>query len=124
MLSNENTIKLMNAKDVFRDNLKQQMQKKNVRSVDVCEALHLNKGTFSSWFTGRSLPSPTMLEQLCKYFDCTVEEMLNPQSKAENNQIISYIDQLDKLITYLKENLITVEEYNLLKAKLMDEVNQ
>lgn len=122
MLSNENTLKLMSAKGIFKDNLRNQMRIRNVRSVEVCQALGVNKGTFSCWYTGRSLPSPTMLEQLCKYFDCTAEELLTSREETPTKQITSYTEQLEKIISYFKDGLITIDEYNLLKSKLMEEL--
>ena len=122
MLSNENTLKLMSAKGIFKDNLRNQMRIRGVRSVDVCEALKVNKGTFSCWYTGRSLPSPTMLEQLCKFFECKAEDLLNPHTTEAPKQITSYTEQLEKIISYFKDGLITIDEYNLLKSKLMEEL--
>lgn len=120
MLSNVNTIKLMGARETFKDSLKEKMREKGVRAVDVCNALHINKTTFSSWNIGRSLPSPIMLEQLCNYFNCSAEELLQGKSNVKSKPDVSYIEHLDKLIGYFKDGLITVEEYNTLKKKLME----
>lgn len=122
MLSNANTLRLMGAREVFKDNLKKKMYEKGVRAVDVCNALKINKTTYSSWVIGRALPSPIMLEQLCKYFECSAEELL--QGKKEEPQVknATYIEQLEKIISYFKDGLITIDEYNLLKSKLMEEL--
>lgn len=120
MLSNANTIKLMGARETFKDSLKEKMREKGVRAVDVCNALHINKTTFSSWNIGRSLPSPIMLEQLCNYFNCSAEELLQGKSNVKSKPDVSYMDHLEKLIGYFKDGLITAEEYNTLKKKLME----
>lgn len=120
MLNNQDTIKLISSKEIFKKNLRSKMLERNMRSADVCRALNIDKNTFSGWYTGKCLPSPLMLEKLCKYFGTTPQEFLNGTSEEPKADINDHMQQLEKLIGYFKDGLITAEEYNTLKKKLME----
>lgn len=70
-----------NAKLIFSSNLKQLMQKNDMKQQDLIDVLQYdydvkaNQGTISSWITARKLPHMETIEAICDYFEITLSQM-------------------------------------------------
>lgn len=121
MLTNENVIKLMASKETFKVNLRMEMAKRGLRAAEICRTLNIDKNTFSGWYNGKYLPSPIMLDKLCKFFNVAPNVLIgSDNSSITTEKDVDYMKQLKEIIGYYKEGLITLEEYNTLKAKIME----
>lgn len=52
----------------FSERLKEAMELRGKRQVDICRDLGLNKGTVSGYMSGAHVPDTTVIGQLAKYF--------------------------------------------------------
>ena len=61
----------------FSKNLKILMNERNLKQVQVAEALGCNKGTVSKWLNGKIEPGLVYIAKLLKILDCSFEELIS-----------------------------------------------
>ena len=120
----------------FKDRLKQAMDMRNMKAVDLCEKTKIPKGAISYYLSGKSTPKADRLYLLCKALDVSEAwmlgydvEMEKPQTQ-KNNDIIAdavvkmrtdnnFLSLIDALVKD-KEFLAAVESMHSFAAKAKD----
>lgn len=60
----------------LKENLKRLREINNFRQEDIANALDIERSTYASWESGRSLPKPVQLAKLSQMFNCSVDFLL------------------------------------------------
>ena len=71
----------MNNKDIFSRNLRYQMEIHNKSRQDISEALGISYFTVTSWANGSKYPRMNKVEQLAKYFDISISDLVEEKEK-------------------------------------------
>lgn len=87
----------------FGDNLKIIRKRKNMTQEQLAEKLNISRQSVSKWETGEAYPEMNNILQLCKIFNCNINDLIN------NN--ISDISSLDD------EIIMSVVKFNETKQK-------
>lgn len=66
--------------------LKVVRQQRKMTQADVAKQLNVGQGTVSLWEAGITFPRADKLVKLAKLYDCTVDEILQPDAKEEAAQ--------------------------------------
>ena len=120
----------------FKDRLKQAMDMRQMKAVDLCEKTKIPKGAVSYYLSGKSTPKADRLYLLCKALDVSEAWMLGydveiAKTKVQkNNDIISdavvkmrtdnkFLSLIDALVND-KEFLAAVESMHLFASKTKD----
>jgi len=53
------------------------MRERNLKQVQIAEALGCNKGTVSKWLNGKIEPGLIYIAKLLNILDCTFEELIS-----------------------------------------------
>ncbi len=61
----------------FSKNLKILMKERNLKQVQIAQAVGCNKGTVSKWLNAKIEPGLIYLAKLTKILDCTFEELIS-----------------------------------------------
>lgn len=74
------------------DRVKDLIKVKDLSYSDLAEQISVDRSTISSWFSGRTNPTPENLEKLAKSLDIEMEELITHEHqgvvvKSPNNQI-------------------------------------
>lgn len=108
------------AKAEFKDRLKQAMNLRNMKAVDLCEKTGIPKGAISYYCSGKSTPKNDRLYLLCKALDVSEAWMLGYDVSMEkttaqkNNDTIADIvakAKTDKLFSKFLDSLVNDEEF-------------
>lgn len=59
-------------------NLRRIMFERNKKPADVCRDLEINKATLSSWMNATRTPKMSKIDLLCRYFDCSRADLMEP----------------------------------------------
>lgn len=120
----------------FKDRLKQAMNIRNMKAVDLCEKTEIPKGAISYYLSGKSTPKADRLYLICKALDVSEAwmlgydvEMAKTQSQKNNDTIAdavvkmrtdnSFLSIVDALIND-KEFLAAVESMHSFAVKAKD----
>lgn len=75
---------------------------RNKTQDEIAAALHVSRQAVSKWETGKSLPSIDMLQDIAKYFDVPIAELLSNEQSGElayrNTQQLQTMRKTNKLI--------------------------
>lgn len=87
--------------------IKQLIQDKNIKPMDIVNALEVSRGTVSKWLQGSSTPNTQSLIDLARYLGVSEHWILEgKESKANETQHSNFIDlkqaSVDQLIAELK----------------------
>ena len=74
----------------FKDKLKKIRLEKNITQTELAESVFVSRSAIAKWENGLGLPSDTSLEELCRYFNITKDELLGNdiEEKIEKNKTI------------------------------------
>lgn len=67
-------------KENLKANLRNLREYNRLNQKDIADALKIERSTYASWETGRSMPKPTQLAQLSELFDCSVDFLITNQN--------------------------------------------
>lgn len=114
----------MDKKETFKKNLRHYMDITGVKSIEICEAMGIHRGTFSKWYNGASLPSAEMMEKLSKVLGVTSSELLNTTESERMTSLnfkksVSKEEWLLTLIWAYQNDLLTKEEFFEQKDKIL-----
>lgn len=65
----------------FSDNLRAFRKNELMTQEELGKAMNVSQKTISSWEVGRTEPTMGEIVQLCKIFDCTVEDLTDTRSR-------------------------------------------
>lgn len=62
-------------------------REKNLTQEQLAEKLSVNVKSISRWETGRNLPDPSLMKELCKILDISINELFEGQKAKKNRKI-------------------------------------
>ncbi len=107
------------------ENLKKHRKQSNLKQVEVATALGIATNTYSQYENGKRQPNITMLKEMARYFNTSVDELIGlTNEKPQNTQIIHQISKmgsrkLAKISEYIDE---INENENKYKIKILGQV--
>lgn len=75
-------------------------KEKNLTQSELAEKLNLSNKSISKWETGKGMPDSSIMLELCKYLDITVNELLSGEHLIENE----YNKKADENIISIAKN--------------------
>lgn len=91
----------MNSKttaELFGENLRNQLVVKNKTQADIARHLKITEASVSRWVNGLSVPRANMIDKLCLFLRCSVEDLT-----VDHNKTVEYAPE-DVLAEQIKEN--------------------
>ena len=76
-------------------------KKFNYKQSDIAEKMNYSDKTISKWETGEVLPSIDNLIELCKLYNITLDQIVNPMNNDNVNVEAEKVDKRNKLIISL-----------------------
>ena len=84
--------------ELFGENLRNQLIVKNKSQADIARYLKVTEASVSRWVNGQSMPRAKMLDRICIFLNCSVEDLTTDHSKP-----VEYAPE-DVIAEQLKEN--------------------
>lgn len=111
-------------KHYIKENLSRLRQINGFRQEDIAQALKIDRSTYASWESGRSLPKPVQLVKLSEIFDCSVDFLVNDSYRNVGTRLeadVPYKTDADRIYgdKYMIE-LTNEERALLLKFRLLN----
>ena len=75
--------------------LKELRKQKNLTQQEAADALFVSQKTISRWETGEGIPDISIIQDVAKFYDVTVDEILEGTKKEKTN-ITSYEKEIKK----------------------------
>lgn len=67
--------------ELFGENLRNQLILKNKSQADISRHLKVTEASVSRWVNGLSVPRSNMIDKLCAFLHCSVEDLTTDHSK-------------------------------------------
>lgn len=67
--------------ELFGENLRNQLIVKNKSQADIARYLKVTEASVSRWVNGQSMPRAKMLDRICLFLNCSVEDLTTDHSK-------------------------------------------
>lgn len=67
--------------ELFGENLRNQLYAKGKTQADISRNLNVTEASVSRWVNGLSVPRASMIDRLCNYLHCSVEDLTVDHSK-------------------------------------------
>ena len=67
--------------ELFGENLRNQLYAKGKTQADISRNLNVTEASVSRWVNGQSVPRANMIDRLCKYLGCSVEDLTTDHNK-------------------------------------------
>lgn len=61
----------------FGENLSDILYEKHINQAKISRELNIPKGTVYNWVKGMRIPRPIYMDKLCRYLQCSREDLLN-----------------------------------------------
>lgn len=108
-------------------NLRQIMYDKQVTQAQLSHDLKISKGTVNSWVNGKRLPRAESMDKICRYLQCTREDILDgpkePISKKTISAGPSPADKRETLRESFGKNLSNImHEMHITQEMMADEL--
>ena len=68
------------------NNIKRYRMALHMEQAELAERLHISNKTISSWECGRTEPKMGMVEEMCRIFGCTKDELIGTDAGHERDQ--------------------------------------
>ena len=59
----------------------------NLTQEDIAEKLNVNVKSVSRWETGRNLPDPSIMKEICKIYNVSINELFNGEKVKKSNKV-------------------------------------
>lgn len=89
-------------KTLFKDRLRQAMEAKNMKAVDLCRKTNIPKSAMSYYLSGRSEPKADRLYLICKVLDVSEAWLLGYDVPVEKTQTQKNNDTIASIVAELK----------------------
>lgn len=66
-----------NLEKIISDNIKHEIEISGKTKTEIAKAIGVSKPTISQYLSGRIQPTLSTLSKLCKYLDCSADDILN-----------------------------------------------
>ena len=70
----------INIREIITNNLNGLLSRKNIKAVDLAEAVGVSKSAVSHWLSGDNSPNIEVLAKICQKYDVKMSELLNDQT--------------------------------------------
>ena len=67
--------------ELFGENLRNQLYAQNKTQADIARHLKVTEASVSRWVNGTSVPRSAMIDKLCAFLHCSVEDLTTDHSK-------------------------------------------
>lgn len=84
--------------ELFGENLRNQLYAKGKTQADISRNLNVTEASVSRWVNGQSVPRATMIDKLCLFLNCSVEDLT-----TDHNKPVEYAPE-DIIAEQIKEN--------------------
>lgn len=75
----------------FGENLSDILYEKRINQAKISRELNIPKGTVYNWVKGMRIPRPIYMDKLCRYLQCTREDLLNGSVGLEETTSVTAI---------------------------------
>lgn len=69
------------SQEIFSENLRNLMDAKNLKQADLARFTGATSATINYWFNGRSMPRSKMLDQICLFLGCSLDDLTTDHNK-------------------------------------------
>ena len=59
----------------------------NLTQEDIAEKLNVNVKSVSRWENGRNLPDPSIMKEICKIYNVSINELFNGEKVKKSNKV-------------------------------------
>ena len=66
---------------MFKEKLKLLREEHHLSQVELANKIYVSRSAVAKWEQGRGMPSKASLQELCKLFNLTEEELLNEKEQ-------------------------------------------
>lgn len=80
-------VSTLNSKKVFSDNFKNLIKSRGLSRPKVSDALDVPYSTIVNWTTEQAYPSIKNMNKICKYFNVSQSQLVEPKNSVPNNVI-------------------------------------
>jgi len=67
--------------ELFGENLRYKLIERRKNQADIARYLNVTEATVSRWVNGLSMPRASMIDKLCTFLHCSVEDLTTDHSK-------------------------------------------
>lgn len=68
--------------EIFGRNLRNRLDAKNSTQTELAKFLKVTPTAVSRWVNGDAMPRPNMVDRICLYLNCTVEDLMTDHTKV------------------------------------------
>ena len=93
---------------MFAENLKNLRKSKGLTQVQFAQIFQISSGTIAMWETGKRMPDTETLKRMAKYFDVSLDYLLDAPADETPEEIIILNRNAKKLSQEQQKTLIDV----------------
>ncbi len=93
---------------MFAENLKNLRKSKGLTQVQFAQIFQISSGTIAMWETGKRMPDTETLKRIAKYFDVSLDYLLDAPADETPEEIIILNRNAKKLSQEQQKTLIDV----------------
>ena len=93
---------------MFAENLKNLRKSKGLTQVQFAQIFQISSGTIAMWETGKRMPDTETLKRIAKYFDVSLDYLLDAPADETPEEIIILNRNAKKLSPDQQKTLIAV----------------
>ena len=102
----------------FKEKLVKLRKEKNRSQEQLAEELEVSRQAVSKWESGNSYPEMDKLIQMCKIFNCTLDDFTNDEIDLEKIETKNNKNPVNDILFEIKETLkISIDMFSNMKAK-------
>jgi len=98
---------------------------KGLTGEKLAEILQISPQAISKWENGKCLPETTLLPELAKALDCTIDTLLTPRDEAyaleENDKVSSFYENVNEDVRLEKQTLEFTRSKNIISRYLFSD---
>ena len=69
---------------MFNDKIRELMNTRGISQRDLAKAIHINESAMSRYISGERTPRIDILTKLARFFDVSIEELIDEKSENSN----------------------------------------
>lgn len=66
-----------NIDEIITENLKNEIETSGKSKTEIAQAIGVSRSTISQYLSGRAQPTLATLSRLCRFLDCSADDILN-----------------------------------------------
>jgi len=72
----------MSAQEIFSHNLRNLLYLQNKKQADLARFTGASTATVTYWYNGRSMPKSKMLDKICEFLHCSLEDLTTDRTRT------------------------------------------